>query len=61
MRKYIVELRRGEWVPSRFRWVLKGGNGEIMASSQTYSRKDSCRRTARKVAAALGLEVTEVE
>jgi len=66
-RKFIVELRRYGALakPRRRRWpagirpyfVLKGGNGEVMLTSETYTRTTTCTRMARKVAAALGTTV----
>ncbi|NQT91457.1 MAG: YegP family protein [Lentisphaerae bacterium] len=65
MRKLIVEMKGAHFGPCvteqigwRWWWRLKGGNGEIMAhSSQNFTRKDSCLRSAQTVADALGTDV----
>ena len=66
-RKFIVELRRGGKVNmgrahgfyARFKpyFVLKGGNGEVISCSESYTRTTTCTRMAKKVAAALGTTV----
>ena len=38
---------------------LVGGNGEIISVSESYTTKWSCKRTARKVAADLNVEIVE--
>lgn len=32
-----------------YRWRLKAGNGEIVATSEGYTKKSSARRSAEKV------------
>ncbi len=41
-------------------WRIVGGNGEIMASSEAYSSKSACVKSAKIVAQASGLAL-EVE
>ena len=55
-RKMIVEVRGGGSY-----WLLKGGNGETIAHSQTYVRPYSARKMARTLAAALGTTVREAK
>lgn len=45
MRIVLKRNAAGRWY-----WHLVGGNGEVMAHSQSYSRRWSARRSARKVA-----------
>jgi len=52
----IVEVRGGGSY-----WLLKGGNGETIAHSQTYVRPYSARKMARTLAAALGTTVREAK
>ena len=47
MAKMIIEFKKsdsGEWF---FR--LKGVNGKVIITSETYKRKDHCVRIARKI------------
>jgi len=39
----------------QFYWELVGGNGEIIAVSETYTRKESAKDTIASVQAAAGL------
>lgn len=46
MKKTIVEVYKGR--RGQFRWRAKARNGEIIASSEAYTRRDSARRGARR-------------
>lgn len=44
-----------------FWWTLNGGNHQVLATSEMYSRARDARRAARLVALKLRLEVIEGE
>ena len=46
-----VELFQGK---DGWRWHLKAGNGEILATSEAYDSKSNAERTANLVQTALG-------
>ena len=51
--KIIVQQNcQGAWF-----WHLAGANGEIMASSEAYSSKCNCKKTAKLVADTGGFEL----
>ena len=51
--KIVVQKNiQGAWF-----WHLIGGNGEIMASSEAYSSKSNCKKTAKLVSAAGGFDL----
>jgi uncharacterized protein YegP (UPF0339 family) len=52
MKVIIQQNTQGAWF-----WHLVGLNGEIVASSEAYSSKSSCKRTAKQVADAGGFEL----
>lgn len=45
---HILEAKNGQWY-----FVAKAGNGEIMATSETYTRKHDAARGARRFATLL--------
>jgi uncharacterized protein YegP (UPF0339 family) len=48
--KFEVYLARDD----SYRWRLKAGNGEIVATSEGYTRRDDAHRSARNVKAIAG-------
>lgn len=40
-----------------FYWRLKGKNKQILATSEMYTKKEMCFKTAKKLAKALGCEL----
>lgn len=45
LRGRVYQAKDGSW-----RWSLRGRNGERVAQSQGYTRRDSARRGLRRVA-----------
>lgn len=43
-----IEIYKGRGLIYRWRWRAKARNGEIVATSQGYTRKWSAKRAARK-------------
>jgi uncharacterized protein YegP (UPF0339 family) len=56
MKIIIQQNTNGAWF-----WHLLGGNGEIVASSEAYSSKGNCMKTAKAVSAAGGFELETVK
>jgi uncharacterized protein YegP (UPF0339 family) len=54
MKIIIQQNTQGAWF-----WHLAGANGEIVASSEAYSSKGNCKKTAKSVAQAGGFELVE--
>lgn len=44
-----------------FHWVLVAGNGEIMASSETYWSKSNAWRAARRLSVAIDVPLGRVD
>lgn len=42
-----------------WRWRLEASNGEILASSEAYSSKAMCRKTAVRLSEATGLGINK--
>ncbi len=55
----IIELTQN--VNNAWFWLLKGANGECLATSESYSSKGMCKKTAKMVAKALNVEMKEVK
>lgn len=45
--KWHIEVKRGTLV---WHWRIKAGNGEILATSETYYSRSNAIRAARKIA-----------
>ena len=56
MKIIIQQNTTGAWF-----WHLAGANGEIVASSEAYSSKGNCARTAKAVSAAGGFDLETVK
>jgi len=53
-----IKLKRS--TNSQFYWILVGANGETLATSETYTTKQSCKDTADKVSNDMYLTRTPV-
>jgi uncharacterized protein YegP (UPF0339 family) len=56
MKIIIQQNTNGAWF-----WHLAGANGEIVASSEAYSSKGNCTKTAKAVASAGGFDLETVK
>jgi hypothetical protein len=60
-RAYRVELRRRRKLlglgRTSYWWVIIHINGQVLATSETYTTRDACRDTACRLAEELGLAI----